>query len=101
RRRVPDGISAGSAALYEGLPVITAAPGYPARLVAVVPLGDEVSVGRYQELAHAAIDESERPLLVGGTGLYFRAAISTLDVPPPAAPERRAHWQDEYDRLGP
>ena len=93
-------ISADSAALYEGLPVITAAPGYPAQLVGIVPLGEDVSVGRYQQLAHSAIDESERPLLVGGTGLYFRAAISTLGVPPPAAPERRAFWQDEYDRLG-
>jgi tRNA dimethylallyltransferase len=94
-------ISADSAALYEGLPVITAAPGYPARLVGVVPLRDDVSVGDYQRLAHTAIDESDVPLVVGGTGLYFRAALSGLTLPPPAAPGRRAFWQDEYDRLGP
>src|SRR5205807_1437129 len=41
-------ISADSAALYQGLPVITAAPAYPARLVGVVPLGDDVSVGEFQ-----------------------------------------------------
>jgi tRNA dimethylallyltransferase len=93
-------ISADSAALYEGLPVITAAPDYPARLVGVVPLEDDVSVGEYQRLAHAAIDESDLPLLVGGTGLYFRAALSAFELPPPAAPGRRDFWQSEYDRLG-
>ncbi len=93
-------ISADSAALYEGLPVITAAPDYPARLVGVIPLENDVSVGEYQRLAHAAIDESDVPLLVGGTGLYFRAALSAFELPPPAEPGRRAFWQDEYDRLG-
>jgi tRNA dimethylallyltransferase len=93
-------ISADSAALFEGLPLITAAPDYPARLVGVVPLEDDVSVGEYQRLAHAAIDESDVPLLVGGTGLYFRAALSGFELPPPAEPGRRAFWQDEYDRLG-
>jgi tRNA dimethylallyltransferase len=93
-------ISADSAALYEGLPVITAAPDYPARLVGVVPLEDDVSVGDYQRLAHASIDESDVPLVVGGTGLYFRAALSGFALPPPAEPGRREFWQDEYDRLG-
>jgi tRNA dimethylallyltransferase len=93
-------ISADSAALYEGLPVITAAPDYPARLVGVAPLEDDVSVGEYQRLAHAAIDECDVPLVVGGTGLYFRAALSGFEVPPPAAPGRRDHWQAEYERLG-
>jgi tRNA dimethylallyltransferase len=93
-------ISADSAALYEGLPVITAAPDYPARLVGLIPLEDDVSVGEYQRLAHAAIDKSDVPLVVGGTGLYFRAALSAFELPPPAAPGRRAFWQDEYDRLG-
>jgi len=90
-------ISADSAALYEGLPVLTAAPTYPARLVGVVPLTEDVSVGRYQQLAHAAIDEAHVPLVVGGTGLYFRAALSELSIPPRG---RRAHWQEEVDRLG-
>ena len=93
-------ISADSAALYEGLPVITASPDYPAQLVGVIPLENDVSVGEYQRLAHAAIDESDVPLLVGGTGLYFRAALSAFELPPPAEPGRRAFWQDEYDRLG-
>jgi tRNA dimethylallyltransferase len=91
-------ISADSAALYDGIPVLTAAPDYPARLVGVVSLGEDVSVGRYQQLAHAAIDAADTPLVVGGTGLYFRAALSELAIPPRG---RRAHWQQEVDRLGP
>jgi tRNA dimethylallyltransferase len=91
-------ISADSAALYAGLPVITAAPDYPAQLVGLVPLTDEVSVAEYQRLAHDAIDASESPLLVGGTGLYFRAAISAMEIPPRG---RREHWQAEVERLGP
>jgi tRNA dimethylallyltransferase len=94
-------ISADSAALYEGLPILTAAPPYPARLVGVVPLQEEVSVGAYQRLAHQAIDDADAPLVVGGTGLYLRAALSALVLPPPVAGERRAYWESEYDRLGP
>jgi tRNA dimethylallyltransferase len=93
-------ISADSAALYERLPILTAAPPYPARLVGVVPLEQEVSVGAYQRLAHEAIDKADVPLVVGGTGLYLRAALSALTIPPPAAEGRRAHWESEYDRLG-
>lgn len=94
-------VSADSAALYAGLPILTAAPVYPTRLVGIVPLDEDVSVGRYQQLARAAIDAAERPLLVGGTGLYFRAAVGPLALRPPPEPDRRAHWQAEVDRLGP
>jgi tRNA dimethylallyltransferase len=90
-------ISADSAALYAGLPIITAAPDYPARLVGVFPLDRNVSVGDYQQLAHAAIDEVVTPIVVGGTGLYLRAALSAMEIPPPG---RREHWQAEVGRLG-
>jgi tRNA dimethylallyltransferase len=93
-------ISADSAALYRGLPVITAAPEYPAELVGVVALERDVSVGWFQREAHAAIDTAELPLVVGGTGLYFRAALAALELPP-AVPERREHWLEEVERLGP
>jgi tRNA dimethylallyltransferase len=98
-------ISADSAALYARLPVLTAAPPYPARLVGSVPLAEEVSVGAYQQLAHAAIDEvtatGALPLVVGGTGLYLRAAVGRLDLPPAVPEGRRAFWESEYERLGP
>jgi tRNA dimethylallyltransferase len=86
------------------LAVLTAAPRPPARLVGAVPLEHNVSVGEYQGWAHDAVDgvlaADRLPLVVGGTGLYFRAALSALDIPPPAAPDRREHWQHQYDRDG-
>ncbi len=97
-------ISADSAALYAGLPVLTAAPPYPTRLVGTVPLADSVSVGEYQRWARAAIDDVAEsggiPVLAGGTGLYVRAALSTLELPAPPDPARRAHWQLLYDNEG-
>jgi len=97
-------VSADSAALYAGLPIITAAPDHPARLVGVFPLDHEVSVGEYQRLAHEAIDEilasGRTPILVGGTGLYFRAALGSLDFPPPPEPGARERWSAVYDELG-
>jgi tRNA dimethylallyltransferase len=98
-------VSADSAALYAGIPVLTAAPPYPARLVGLVPLDHEVSVGEYQALAHAAIDEllgSRRvPVVAGGTGLYLRAALAELGLPPAPAPGARERWTAKYDELGP
>ena len=42
------------------------------------------SAGQYAELAHAEIDgllaEGRRPIVVGGTGLYLRAALTELDL---------------------
>jgi tRNA dimethylallyltransferase len=97
-------VSADSAALYAGLPVLTAAPPYPARLVGTVPLTEDVSVGGYQRLAHAAIDElvaaGRTALVVGGTGLYLRAALSAFELPPPPAPGARERWAAEVERLG-
>jgi len=94
-------VSADSAALYGGLPILTAAPDYPARLVGVMPLSADVSVGEYQRLAHAAIDEiraaGRTPIVVGGTGLYLRAALSSFELPPPPAPGERERWAALYD----
>jgi tRNA dimethylallyltransferase len=70
-----------------------------------VPLAEEVSVGGYQRLAHAAIDEiaatGRTAIVVGGTGLYLRAALSDLELPPPPAPGERERWEATYDELGP
>lgn len=98
-------VSADSAALYAGLPVLTAAPPYPARLVGVAQVTEEVSVGGYQRLAHAAIDEivaaGRTAIVAGGTGLYLRAALSGLDLPPAPAAGVRERWDAAYAELGP
>ena len=41
------------------------------------------------------------PVVVGGTGLYFRAALADLEVPPAPAAGARARWEELYDRQGP
>jgi tRNA dimethylallyltransferase len=93
-------ISADSAALYRDVPVLTAAPVYPAELVGVLDLEEDASVGWFEPEAHALIDSVDRPLVVGGTGLYFRAALSSLELPPPPAKGARERWQQTYDELG-
>ncbi len=91
--------------VYRGLPILTNQPTRPTRLVGIWELDHEASVVEYAGLAHAAVDEISRsdrtPLVVGGTGLYFRAALAELDVPPAPAPGAREHWSRVYDRLGP
>ncbi len=102
-RRVPAVlVAADSAQLYRGLPILTNQS--PAELVGVWALDHEASVGEYQTLAHAAIDaalvDGRLPVVAGGTGLYFRAALAELDVPPAPAPGARERWEAVYDEQG-
>jgi tRNA dimethylallyltransferase len=90
---------------YRGLAILTNQPERPTRLVAIWDLAQEGSVAEYQRLAHAAVDEilasGRTPIVAGGTGLYLRAALGDLDLPPPPGPGVRELWQRVYDRLGP
>lgn len=99
-----DVVSADSMQAYRGLPILTAQPERPTRLVAIWPLSHEGSVGEYAELAHATIDEllaaGRTPVVTGGTGLYLRAALADLQLPPAPSAALRAHWEEVYDRLG-
>jgi tRNA dimethylallyltransferase len=98
-------VSADSMQAYRGLPILTAQPERPTRLVGIWPLAHEGSVAEYAELAHAEIDgllvEGRTPVVAGGTGLYLRAALVDLELPPAPPAELRAHWERLYDRLGP
>ena len=97
-------ISADSAQVYCGLPILTNQPRRATRLVAIWALEHEASVGEYQRLAHAEIDRTlaaaRTPVVVGGTGLYFRAALAELELPPPPEPGARERWARIYDRVG-
>jgi tRNA dimethylallyltransferase len=97
-------ISADSMQLYRGLPILTNQPATPTRLVGVWNLDHEASVAEYQQLAHEAIDEvlaaGKTPIVVGGTGLYLRAALSELELPPPPRPGAREHWLRVYELVG-
>src|SRR5947208_49615 len=85
--------------VYAGLPILTNQS--PARLVGIWPLEKEASVGEYAPLAHAAVDEilasGRTPIVVGGTGLYFRAALAELHLPPAPAPGARERWAAAYE----
>ncbi len=97
-------VSADSMQVYRGLPILTNQPSRPTRMVGVWPLEHETSVADYAQLAHAAIDEilaaNRTPIVVGGTGLYLRAALAELAVPPAPAAGARERWEREYDRVG-
>ena len=98
-------VSADAMQVYRGLPVLTNQPETPTRLVGIWPLDHEASVGAYQRVAHEAIDEilaaGRTAIVVGGTGLYLRAALSELSIPPRGAPGARERWERLYDEQGP
>jgi tRNA dimethylallyltransferase len=94
-------VSADALQVYRGLPILTNQSDRPARLVAIWPLSHEASVGEYERLAHEAIDDVVAShgvaVVAGGTGLYLRAALTDIDVPPPPAAGARERWQKAYD----
>lgn len=105
RRMRAEIVAADSMQVYRGLPILTNQPTAPTRLVNIWPLSHEASVGEYAPLAHAAIDEilaaGATPIVAGGTGLYLRAALAELHVPPAPPPGARARLERLYDELGP
>jgi tRNA dimethylallyltransferase len=98
-------VSADAMQAYRGLPILTNQSRRPTHLVAVWPLDHEGSVAEFERLAHATIDEilarRRTPVVLGGTGLYLRAALADLAIPP--APPRgvRERMESLYERLGP
>jgi tRNA dimethylallyltransferase len=104
-------VSADALQVYRGLEILTGVP-EPAeqarlehRLVSFLPVDARFSAGEYAELAHAEIDglldAGSLPLVVGGTGLYLRAALTQLALRPPPPDELRARLEDELARRGP
>jgi tRNA dimethylallyltransferase len=93
-------VSADALQVYRGLPILTNHPREPTRLVGILPLAESMSVGEYAALAHDAIDQLVRErgaaVVAGGTGLYLRAALADLEIPP-AAPDERARAEALYD----
>jgi tRNA dimethylallyltransferase len=97
-------VSADAMQVYDGLPILTNRSPHPERLVGIWPLSHVASVGEYAPLAHEAVDEilaaGTTPLVAGGTGLYFRAALAELELPPAPAPGARERWERIYDEGG-
>jgi tRNA dimethylallyltransferase len=103
-------INADSMQVYRELRILTARPTVadearvPHMLYGFVAGSDAYSAGRYLSDAAKAIGaahSSGRPaILVGGTGLYFRALLHGLSPIPPVPQAIRAHWRAEAARLG-
>jgi len=94
-------VSCDALQVYRGLPILTNQPTRPTRLVGIRALDEEMSVGAYAGLAHEAIDElvgaHGAAVIVGGTGLYLRAALADLEVPAPPAPGVREEIRAEVE----
>jgi tRNA dimethylallyltransferase len=96
-----DVISCDALQVYRELPILTNQPERPTALVAIRDVSEEMSVGAYATLAHAAIDERVArhgtAVVSGGTGLYLRAALADLNVPPPAGAGVRERIRSEVE----
>ena len=107
----PVAVSADALQVYEGLEVLTGVASAEEqqrlehRLVSFVPVDARFSVGQYADLAHAELDDllahGVRPIVVGGTGLYLRAALAELDLRPPPPEGVRRKWERELEQRGP
>ncbi|MBE1591340.1 tRNA (adenosine(37)-N6)-dimethylallyltransferase MiaA [Nonomuraea angiospora] len=99
-------VNADSMQLYRGMDIGTAKltpaeqRGVPHHLLDVWDVTVTASVAEYQKLARQVIDSVEVPVLVGGSGLYVRAAIDELEFPG-TDPEIRARLEGELAERGP
>ena len=103
-------VNADSMQLYQGMDIGTAKEpeaarqGVPHHLLDVWPVTQTANVADYQKLARAAIEEitgrGRVPVLVGGSGLYVRAALDDLDFPGTDT-GTRARLEDELAAAGP
>jgi tRNA dimethylallyltransferase len=100
-------VSADAMQLYAGLPILSNQPSaderrrVPHHLTGIWPLTTDGDVARYAAAAHAAIDDvlarGRTPIVAGGTGLYLRAALAELDLPPQPPPGLRDRLAADYD----
>jgi len=107
----PVAVSADALQVYSGLETLTGAATAEQRaeldhrLTSFLPVDATFSAGQYAELAHAEIDDllasGRRPIVVGGTGLYLRAALTELSLRPAPPQGVRERWIAELERRGP
>jgi len=107
----PVAVSADALQVYQGLEILTGVPDSAQRarlehrLISFLAIDARFSVADYAQLAHAAIDgllaAGATPIVVGGTGLYLRAALADLELRPPPPQGVREHWQAELLARGP
>ncbi|TQM96278.1 tRNA dimethylallyltransferase [Ornithinimicrobium humiphilum] len=102
-------VNADASQLYRGMDVGTAKlpeaerQGIPHHQLDVLDVTEEASVAAYQREARADLaavrSRGAVPVVAGGSGLYVRALLDRLEIPP-TDPEVRARWQAELARAG-
>lgn len=102
-------VNADAFALYRGMDIGTAKVppserrGIPHHQLDVLDIHDDAAVAAYQRHARTDIDaiatRGALPVLVGGSGLYVRAALDHLDIPP-TDPAVRARLEQDAEREG-
>lgn len=107
----PVAVSADAIQVYRGLKILSGVASEAEqralehRLVGILALSETFSAGRYAQLAHAEIDsllaQRRRPIVIGGTGLYLRAALTELDLNPPPDPGVRERRVAQLKAEGP
>ena len=107
----PVALSCDALQVYRGLTVLTGAASAAQRarlehrLIGIVDVGEEFSAGRFAALAREEVDAllaaDRRPIVVGGTGLYMRAALSEMELRPPVRVELREQVEREIGDRGP
>jgi tRNA dimethylallyltransferase len=106
----PVAVSADALQVYRGLETLTgtATPQEQAqlehRLLSILPVEAPFSAGAYARRAHQEIDDllaaGRRPIVVGGTGLYLRAALAELDLRPPVPQDIRDRRRADLEARG-
>jgi tRNA dimethylallyltransferase len=103
-------VNADSMQLYRGMDIGTAKltepqrRGVPHHLLDVWDVREAANVADYQRMARAVFADlhvrGRTPVLVGGSGLYVRAAVDEMDFPG-TDDAVRARWEQELAELGP
>ncbi|WP_289018004.1 tRNA (adenosine(37)-N6)-dimethylallyltransferase MiaA [uncultured Ornithinimicrobium sp.] len=102
-------VNADASQLYRGMDVGTAKlppaqrHGVPHHQLDVLDVREEATVAAYQTAARADLEavraRGRVPVVVGGSGLYVRALLDRMEIPP-TDPGVRARWEAELERVG-
>lgn len=102
-------VNSDASQFYRGMDIGTAKlpvaerRGIPHHQIDTLDIRDEATIARYQREARRDIDaviaRGRTPIVVGGSGLYVRAALDVLDIPP-TDPDVRAHFEARLEAEG-